>query len=390
MRYEILTVVASTLILSTAVSAQQGTVDSGSPVAENYANTYRVSVDEANRRLGQLAEITRVEKALTERFPEQFGGLYVEHEPGFRVVVKMTGNGEGLLRQVTNDPLFVVEKAEVPLKLLRELQERVVKRIESSSGYAFAVESNIWEGKVIIRTTDEAALEADLPQDLKVNKNVRIVKIDAGMQNTATIYGGRLLTGTTQYCTAGFNVLASGTPMILTAGHCDDRMTLDGQTFNVVERVYKSSSSWGFDMQIMKATSTHTYPNEAYKQRSYREIITKTYFASDLPLGWSVCAFGAKNNPTGIRCGPLQSKWEATKDNRGITGQFMRASSPDSNPFVIGGDSGGPVLIQNSAVGIIKGRGDTNFPNDMYFADILNIQAYGGFQYYDVTVKTSP
>ncbi len=388
MRLHLAALLAATSISPSAALAQSTNANERA-VAANYATTYGVSEAEAKGRLDRLDEIMRVEKALTEKFPNQFGGLYVVHDPDFKVVVKMTGQGEGLLKTVTTDPLFVVEKADVPVKLLRQLQERVADRMKTDGSYYFAIEANIWEGKVLIRTTDVDALRADLPQDLAVNRNIEISRVEGGMVNTATIYGGRMLTGT-QECTSGFNVLANGQPMILTAGHCDNRMTLDGQTFNVVERVYKSSSTWGFDMQIMRSTSTHTYPNEAYKQRSYRETITKVTYANDLPLGWSICAFGAKTSPTSLRCGKLEAKWESTIDNNGVKGSFMRASSPDSNPFVIGGDSGGPVILQNTAIGIIKGRGDTRYPNHMYFADIQNLMGYGGFQYYDVSVKIAP
>jgi len=42
-----------------------------------------------------------------------------------------------------------------------------------------------------------------------------------GPQNTATIYGGRQLTGSTQACTSGFTVTSDVGPGIITAGHCD-------------------------------------------------------------------------------------------------------------------------------------------------------------------------
>ncbi len=389
MKAPISLMLAASALIPTTIFAQTEN-ERGTPVSQAYAQKHGVSAQVAEQRLGQLDEIIAVEKALTEKYPNQFGGLYVEHSPEFRVVVKMTGQGEGLLRTITKDPKFVVEQAEIPLMQLRALQERVAKRLKTDGSYYFAVEANIWQGKILLRTTDPDAVKADLPRDLAVNRNVEIIPVEGGMQNAATIYGGKLLRGTSENCTAGFNVLANGQNMILTAGHCDSRVTLDGRTFNVVERVYKNSETWGFDFQIMNSTSSHTYPNETYKTRYYRETITKTTFAGDLPLGWDVCAFGTATNPTSIRCGKLESKWERTIDNRGVVGVFFRASPPDGKPFVVGGDSGGPVILQNTAVGIIKGRGDTNFPNHMYFADIQGLMGYGGFQYYDVYVKTSP
>lgn len=374
-------------IAATSLSAQEP-ADETSPSTLDYAERYNVTIEDAEARFARLAEISRIEKELTEKFPNQFGGLYVEHEPEFRVVVKMTGAGQGLLRQITDDPLYVVEKAEVPVKQLRQLQERVAETLVSDGSYYYAVEANIFEGMVFIRTTNPQALQAALPRNIAVNDKVKVIEVEGGMANTATIYGGRLMTGTSQNCTSGFNVLANGTPMLLTAGHCDDRMTVSGRTFNVVERVFKSSSTWGFDMQIMRPSSAQTHPNEVYSDRSTRETITNVYFAADLPLNWPVCAFGAVTNTR--KCGKLVSKWERVRDDRNVSGSFHRAEPDDGRAFVQGGDSGGPVMGAGTAYGIIKGRGDTYHPNHMYFMDIITLQASGGFVYHDVSVKTSP
>ena len=121
-------------IAATSLSAQEP-ADETSPSTLDYAERYNVTIEDAEARFARLAEISRIEKELTEKFPNQFGGLYVEHEPEFRVVVKMTGAGQGLLRQITDDPLYVVEKAEVPVKQLRQLQERVAETLVSDGSY---------------------------------------------------------------------------------------------------------------------------------------------------------------------------------------------------------------------------------------------------------------
>jgi predicted nucleic acid-binding Zn ribbon protein len=108
-------------------------------VTEYYARSNGISPAEAASRLGRLSEINAIEKRLAERFPEQFGGLYVVHSPTFKVVVKMTGNGQGLLRQITDDPLYVVEKAETPVKQLNQLKERIGRRLMNEAGVYFAV-----------------------------------------------------------------------------------------------------------------------------------------------------------------------------------------------------------------------------------------------------------
>ena len=87
MRLHLAALLAATSISPSAALAQSTNANERA-VAANYATTYGVSEAEAKGRLDRLDEIMRVEKALTEKFPNQFGGLYVVHDPDFKVVVK--------------------------------------------------------------------------------------------------------------------------------------------------------------------------------------------------------------------------------------------------------------------------------------------------------------
>lgn len=112
MRLPVLAVALVSSAISDTAVAQSAP---GNPMVQWYASEYGVAATEAEARLARLSSIAAVEKELQERFPNQFGGLYVQHSPQFRVVVKMTGAGQGLLQQVTSDPIYVVEQAERPL-----------------------------------------------------------------------------------------------------------------------------------------------------------------------------------------------------------------------------------------------------------------------------------
>jgi hypothetical protein len=382
-KFNMLATVAA-ILLAGPVFAQ----DAVDPVAQQYAQTNGISISEASSRLNRLGEISAIEKRLTERFPEQFGGLYVVHSPTFKVVVKMTGSGQGLLRQITDDPLYVVEQAETPVKQLYQLKDRVARRLmNETKDFYFAVNVNIWDGTVEIRTTETDAVRQLLSADLQNNRKLRLVAATSGGPNTATVYGGRQLTGTVQSCTSGFTVRSDGGEGIITAGHCDDRMTIAGVTYNMVSRAYKNSDIWGFDVQLMRPSSAQTHPNQIYSDASVRETITKVFYAADIPLDWPICAFGTTTNVR--RCGKLKAKWEVKRDNRGITGSFFRAAPDTSSAFTVEGDSGGPVFGTGTAYGIIKGRGDSVYPNHMYFMDIQTLEAYGGLDY-NPRVKVAP
>lgn len=353
---------------------------------QEYASNYGVAYAEAASRIQRLAEINDVEKQLKAKHPNQFGGLYIEHKPIFRVVVKMTGNGQGLVKQITSDPLFVVEKAEIPVNPLHQLKDRVAKILANDGAYYFAVSVNVWDGVVEVRSTDMGAVKRVLPANLASDARIRFVPVTDGGSNTATIYGGKALLGT-QQCTAGFTATSSSGAVegILTTGHCDNSMTLSGVTFNMVERVYKNSTEWGFDMQFMRPSSgTHTFPSETYKSSTQREVIRRI----DSPaLGGPVCAYGSVTNA--IKCGTLVAQFEVKRDNKGITNSVWRAAPNGTSAFVVGGDSGGPVYGPGVAYGMIKGTGDSSNPKHMSYIDISSVYAVGGFTL-NTSIKTTP
>lgn len=383
-----LTAVSSCLVMSANVRAQ----DTGSPqdretIETFYAAQHSVSALEATQRLGRLKEISSIEKQLSEKFPNQFGGLYVVHSPEFRVIVKMTGNGQGLLKQITSDPLYTVEKAETPVKQLYQLKDRIAKKLMADTKGFFTTNVNIREGVVEIRSLNIATIQALMTADLINNKNIRLIQVSSGGEDTATIYGGARLAGSTQVCTTGFNVSADGGDGIITSGHCDPQMTVSDVTFRFVSRAYKDSTTWGFDVQFMRPSSDQTYPNQFYKTSSTLETVSSVFYAADLPLNWPLCAYGRTTNA--LKCGTLKGKFEVRRDNRGITGSFFRAATDDGSAFNTGGDSGGPVFGSGTAYGIIKGKGDSSNPNDMYFMDIQTLEAAGGLEF-NPRVKTTP
>lgn len=365
--------------LSGPVAAQEGELISD-PVTQAYMQTHGVDHAEAERRLATLQEIARVESALASKFPEQFGGLYVQHEPQFRVVAKMTGNGQGLLKQVTDNPLFVVEQADRPVKQMIQLRDRATAQLAARK-IAFDSDVNVWTGEILIDVIDYDMASAAIGETIKGLNYVKLRRVSALPQNTATIYGGRQGTGTVQYCTTGFSVKNATQSGVLTAGHCDNSMTVAGSSLTLGGELYASSTTNGQDAQWM-IKSTNTYPNEIYTSSTARMAITQVYDPNNLPLDWDVCAYGY--NMSVGKCGKLKSKYQSTTDNNGITGKFFRVSPATTGAMVVGGDSGGPVYGNNTAYGIIKGHGGTTYPNDMYFMSIADITPLG------ITVKTAP
>lgn len=105
-RNAVLGVVALSSVIAVGNAQTSDAVSQDDPVIAYYTERYRVSAGEAQQRLARTASIMEVQRALEAKYPNQFAGLYLQHEPDFKVVVLMTGEGEGLLRSITADPLF--------------------------------------------------------------------------------------------------------------------------------------------------------------------------------------------------------------------------------------------------------------------------------------------
>lgn len=153
---------AASLLLSLTVSASPPEND---PIAHSYAQTYGVSLDEAKRRTQRQHEIGRLEQRMQTERPDTFAGLYIEHRPVYRVVVRFTGDAKGQLAAYSNDPLFVAETAPRSLQVLRGTQELLGKRLHEA-GIEYMSETDIKASQVDILVRDveqAAACLADLP-----------------------------------------------------------------------------------------------------------------------------------------------------------------------------------------------------------------------------------
>jgi hypothetical protein len=147
--------------------------------AENalYARAYCVPVEEAERRMAiQLRDtvgpktepgpppappadsIGAVAQAVSEKEGATFAGLWIEHQPRYRVVVAFTRDAARTLAKYTRDPLF--EPLDRPGPTLAELtasQERIT-RIFADRGYRWASAARMEQnGKVVIELAQEAA-----------------------------------------------------------------------------------------------------------------------------------------------------------------------------------------------------------------------------------------
>lgn len=380
------TVYLASMSLGPVALAQEPDNPDGDPVIEYYTQRYNVSAEEAATRLARAPEIIKVQRELEAKFPNQFGGLYEQHGPEFRVVVLMTGNGEGLLRTVTQDPLFVVQKADRPINQLVQTQGRAFDRLREA-GVGSEVSVDMLGGKVIVGVTvDPAIARAALDKLPGLDEYVVIRQIASLPFDIATITGGVSLIATDgqRNCTTGFPARRSGVDGIITAAHCGNTATISGVTGVTVPtgaEYDQSSETTGYDVQFM-TKSGHTWPNTIITHPGYTMNITVVYDPKTLPQNHPVCVFGTATNVR--RCGNFEERpSKVTSSTTGRYGIFHRIKSTDNTPMAKSGDSGGPVFGNGSAYGIMKSVSGT-YPNDVFFMSIMDIGVV------NATVKTAP
>lgn len=365
---------AAGLLCSLGLQAQPA---GGDPIAVSYAQTYRVPVSEAQRRLARVPAIAQLEQRLQRELPESFAGLYIEHQPAYRVVVRFTKTPKALLARYTKDPVFVAQLAPRPLELLRGAQEELAAQL-SSSGVAFESGVDVKASQVNLFVLDTAAAAKRLSGLMAVADYIKVQKVPALMTPTA-IVGGNQVDGSTQRCTTGFNVFNAARELgVITAGHCDNALTYIGSP-NVTLAFQSEQNGGSLDLQWNKQSG-----GTAQEQSNRIKLvggpqatmdITSETTAANLPLGATVCKMGVTTNYT---CGEVADK-NAQAMYAGSVGTYIRVHNASNQVMTAAGDSGGPVFGTNTAYGLVHGRGGTGTPthNDLYFMPVDHFSAIG-------------
>lgn len=347
------------------------------PVAEAYAEAYGVPLGEAISRLAKMDQAAELEERLLAQHPNRFGGLYVEHRPEFRIVVKATGDAEQLLRETVNDPAFVPRPAERSLRGLRQAQENVLEVLERL-GLEFESSLDVATGEVKVFVLDASKARPAVEALLTRHPFITLQEVEAMPVPSATILGGLRASGSTLNCTTGFNVRNSaGTRGVMTAGHCNDTITVVGISLTRQAERYTGS----YDLQ-WNTRSGHSYPNRAQIGEPYLYDILRTNTPA---VGMYLCKYGIT---TGQTCGEVMTTYAYTTEHDGTTGVYVRMrdtlGGAKMNDF---GDSGGPVFGEaGTAYGIVhaKGQAGSAYEKDMYFMPVSRTSVLG------ITVLTSP
>jgi len=205
--------------------------------AQVYASNNNVSVDEALRRF-QLQDIARnLQAELRTNEVETFAGLWIEHAPEFKFVVQFTRDNEEIIKpylekypELTN--IIEVRTANVSLANLQRDQANA-SSVASALGIPANSDINVYNNNVelYVVKADRGRFDNALQRrEIQLPDNVRVITVEALVEDVANIYGGLALST----CTSGFSVQKGWWPFITkgitTAGHCPNTLSYNGSS----------------------------------------------------------------------------------------------------------------------------------------------------------------
>jgi len=381
--------------------------------AEFISHHYGLPLEDVQRQLRLQNSRGNLVENLREEFKERLAGIYIEHYPVDRIVVRLTGNLQipGRELKIGDDNLRIdfahgQEHSTAVLesainnnwdKLRRLFQELQGAGTDDRTG---EVVLHIHVPDTGIKKTDEMRSLAQ--EILKVP--VRINAVPGKVENFFSVVAGGSLP--TIACTSGFavrNKSSNNLKGIITADHCPagDSIYLDHENgfpipLLAVNGINNSSMDVRWYRPYAGFFTINTYPEIYISQEMETIPVTGSKTRANTGIGDRVCHRGVT---TGYSCGDVAEINHKPNLPYKCGPQFNKVECSDTWVSVVppslattglacaGGDSGGPVFSDTIAMGILKGgiSNGTSIGACTYFfymsvdyIDLLNVELIYG------------
>lgn len=150
--------------------------------AQQYAADMGVSLDEALRRLQYQDDIGRLRAALAANERDTFAGLWVRHQPEYRIVVQFTHAGEQTIRPyIENKPWASLVEVRTARATLSELESALDETVRAIDKLDFDVTSALTEkeNRVEVYVTDRTWFEQELRKaNIQLSMHVELVTVE--------------------------------------------------------------------------------------------------------------------------------------------------------------------------------------------------------------------
>jgi hypothetical protein len=331
--------------------------------AEQYAAQFRVTPDEAFRRLKAQQRSATATASIAREFADRLAGISIEHSPEYRIVVLLTGSDPVAGRTAAGVPVVFktgakATRTEAVMAMRRHL---IDFRSELPGARGAGYDQRTGEVVLLVTPADAASIGADairaraeqisgVPVRVVVNQ---LIESSMSVDGGGLVEGVNVLTNRRGRCTTGFVVTNGEINAITTAAHCPDQLTyvgLDGAISPTLPMI----GSWGLgyrDVQINGSADSPLPLFYANRGAGLQRAVETWRSVASTRAGEFVCHYGESSGyscavveltdyaPPGALCGgPCSPTWVTVK-----------------GPACITGDSGGPVFSGNVAFGIAKG-----------------------------------
>lgn len=349
-----------------AAQVVQTPLDALAQDAGEYAARYGVPLDEAMRRLRAQEGTIGVTDAIAQRFDDRLAGISVEHAPAFRIIVLLTGDapvaGEQLAIGGMTVPILyrtgaVATRGEVVAVIERH---QAALRAAMPHAPSLGLDQRTGEMVVTVNRTDldlygRDAMLTDLTLETGVPVRLRAVdrpEVDSAVEGGARVVGVSPADGRRYACTTGFVVTDGAQGGIVTAAHCPDELAYIDQGGREVPLRYVDGWGWGHqDVQLHLATDPLRPFFFADTAKTLSRPVTGARPRQSLRAGDFVCHRGER---TGYSCAEVElTDFAPGGDLCG--GACTPTWVTVGGPICRSGDSGGPVFIGTTALGLVKG-----------------------------------
>jgi streptogrisin C len=326
-----------------------------------YAKDFGVPLAVARERLANQPAVDAYAADLEQRFPDRVAGIWFEHKPEYRLVVRLTAGASDTMAVPSSigvTPVRVRADAARSLRTLRAELERLRPRIDRDlPGVGTGID--VRTGEITVHTTGSTVATAGSVVDrlrLAGSVPIRIRTHEQPLRPT-NIHGGKRLSE----CTSGFTVQQNngGAKGFITAGHCRS----DQVYFETAARSYHTtyqSELWDghHDVQWHTVpTGGNVYPRFYASSDSTPRDLTGSRGRDQQQVGDYVCHRG---RVTKYSCGNIEEKDNAPDHGCNVgrcANVWMLVEGPSLACF--GGDSGGPFFVGNIAVGVTSAGATT-------------------------------
>ena len=356
---------AAAAALNTGIARAQPVLSQVEALAEDavqYAALFRVTPNEALRRLKAQQSSIPATDAIGREFADRLAGISIEHAPAYRIVVLLTGDQAVADRSANGVPIVFRTGAKATHAQAVDAMRKHLIDLRSDLPNARGAGYDQRTGEVVLLVTradaDRYGVAAIRSRAEHVSGvPVRVVINELNESNMSVDGGGRveglnLQTNRRNLCTTAFVVTNGETNAIATAAHCPDELIYvdrDGSSVTL-----PMIGSWGAGYQDLQINGSPNSPNPLfYSNRgagTLRRLVSWRNVASTR-AGDFVCHYGESSGyscatveltdyaPPGDLCGgPCSPTWVTVH-----------------GPNCIAGDSGGPVFSGEVAFGVAKG-----------------------------------